>query len=105
MSCRAQDCEGTIEYSRYTSAHLTILQLAWRKGDSVQRLYQTLERADLDTPAQATTQHSWQPSGLTAEQALTYPVVSDADPLALMQLEAVIEVRSSTAPLLAKPQS
>lgn len=102
VSCPFRECDGLIEYSRYTSPHLTILKLAWREGDHVQQLTQTLSRSDVQSPAQSETRHSWQPAGVTREEALDYPVETTADALALMELETVLENKDWTVPPLSE---
>lgn len=102
VSCRLGECDGRIEYSRYTSSHLTILQLAWRSGDSIQRLYQTLERAGPSEGPTQTTTHSWQSAGAASSDVSTYELVSDAEPLQLMRLEGVLTPRDWATPLLSK---
>lgn len=104
VSCTSGECEGLIEYSRYTSPHLTILQLAWRKDGSIQRLYQTLERSEPDGGETHSTTHSWQGAGAASSDVSTYDVVSDAEPLQLMQLEGVLSPRDWSTPLLSKAQ-
>lgn len=102
VSCRSSECDGHIEYARYTSPHLTILQLAWRKDGSIQRLYQTLERAGPGEVATHTTSHSWESAGAASSDVCTYEVVSDAEHLQLMRLEEVLSPRDWAAPLLSK---
>nr|WP_298930214.1 hypothetical protein [uncultured Erythrobacter sp.] len=102
VSCRSSECDGHIEYSRYTSPHLTILQLAWRKDGSIQRVYQTLERAGPGEVATHTTSHSWESAGAASSDVTTYKVVSDGEPLQLMRLEGVVPTREWATPLLSK---
>jgi len=107
VSCVMRKCDGRIQYSRYTSPTLTILTLAWREGGAgsrdggTQRLTQTLSRADLVQPAQTETRHSWLPAGAQRDEALDCPVVTTAEPLALMELEGLLENKPWTTPLLA----
>ena len=100
VSCEPDACDGVIEYSRYTSPHLTILQLAWVKDGNVQRLYQTLERPDPSAPATSQTTHVWEPAGTARGEAEHYPVVTKAQPLALMGLEEFLTPKPATKPLL-----
>lgn len=102
ISCRFGECDGHIEYSRYTSPHLTILQLAWSKDGSIQRLYQTLERSGPGEIGTHTTTHSWESVGSADLDVSTYEVVSDAEPLQLMRLEGVLSPRDWATPLLSK---
>lgn len=100
ISCSDEECKGKVGYSRYSSPNLTILTLAWRKGDHVQRLTQTLSRADLDGSVQTETRHSWQPARTAPESALSFPVQTQADALALMELENILENKPWIARLL-----
>lgn len=104
ISCMSGECDGRIEYSRYTSPNQTILTLAWREDGHVQRITQVLSRADLESPVETETRHSWQPAGLSREDALEYPVETEAGALALMELETMLENKPWTAPLLAGEQ-
>ncbi len=102
VSCIPGHCDGVIEYSRYTSPHLTILQLAWAKNGHVQSLHQTLSRAGWNDPMVATTTHTWLPAGSPVSDVdeSTFPVRTDAMPLALMKLETLLERKSWTEQLL-----
>lgn len=102
VSCDYGECDGIAEYSRYTSTHLTILQLAWRKDDSIQRLYQTLVRASPSEAATHTTSHFWETAGAASSDVTAYEVVSDGEPLQLMQLEGIVPTRDWARPLLSK---
>ena len=88
VSCLAAQCKGAIEYSRYTSPHQTILQLAWTKDGHVQRLYQTLERSDLSGEAVSKSSHVWEVAG--------------AKPLALIAIGDTLPERPWHKPLLAR---
>lgn len=104
LSCKSNQCDGLIEYSRHTSPHLTILQIAWIKGGNFQRLYQTLQRSSLAEEAIAKTTHSWEHVSTSEDSAQIYPVLTDNEPLALMRLESVIQPKLSHLQLLAQPQ-
>jgi hypothetical protein len=100
LSCVAAQCKGAIEYSRYTSPHLTILQLAWTKDGHVQRLFQTLERSDLSDKAAFKTSHVWEVAGGDPDEAASFPVRTDAAPLALLALSDILPERPWHRPLL-----
>ncbi|MDJ0641910.1 MAG: hypothetical protein QNJ15_03755 [Erythrobacter sp.] len=100
LSCLPTECEGVIEYSRYTSRHLTILQLAWTKDGHVQRLYQTLSRPSLQETAASATSHEWEVAGACGFDIEEYPMQTDATPLALMKLERIIAPKPSNTGLL-----
>lgn len=104
VSCAQGNCDGRIEYSRYTSPHLTVLTLAWRDGKHVQWLTQTTGRDDLDEPATGETRHFWQTPGTAREDALDYPVNTNADDLSLMALETILETKPWHRPLLEEAQ-
>ncbi|MEO1730930.1 MAG: hypothetical protein AAFR64_09340 [Pseudomonadota bacterium] len=90
VSCLASECQGVIEYSRHTSPHLTVLTLTWTKGGGTQKLYQSLSRPTPDVPALAQTTHIWEVAGAQAGSAESYPVLTQAAPLALIQLDALL---------------
>ena len=98
VSCSAHQCEGVVEYSRYTRPGFTLLRLAWTKNGEIQRLTQSLEH-DGDAVG-ARTSHIWAPPDVSLEKAETFPVQSDKGDLALMKLEAFLPVRPWTQPLL-----
>ena len=100
VSCTYGDCDGRIEYSRYTSPHLTILTLAWREGEHVQWLTQSAGRGDMDEPSNSETRHYWQTPGIAREDALDYPVATNAGGLSLMVLENILEPKPWHQPLL-----
>jgi hypothetical protein len=100
LSCVAAQCKGAIEYSRYTSPHLTILQLAWTKNGHVQRLFQTLERSDLSDKAAFKTSHVWEVAGGDPDEAASFPVRTDAAPLALLALSDILTEKPWHKPLL-----
>jgi len=100
ISCLASECDRVIEYSRYTSPHLTVLQLAWTRNGSVQRLYQTLSREVVGETPRAMTTHSWETASATAGQADSYPVLTNATSMALMDLEAFLTPKPAHMPLL-----
>jgi hypothetical protein len=100
VSCAQGDCDGRIEYSRYTSHHLTILTLAWRDGEHTQLLTQTVGRGDVDEPAKGSTSHSWQTPGTEREDALEFPVNTNARELSLMALESALDAKPWHRPLL-----
>ncbi|MEL6529113.1 MAG: hypothetical protein AAFQ27_04075 [Pseudomonadota bacterium] len=102
VSCTPDACEGIIEYSRYTSSHLTILQIAWIKDGNVQRLYQSLCRPHLDGPVMTSTTHSWVAARSSLEAAQHFSVRTNAQPLALMALEKIVEAKPAHMPLLSK---
>ena len=102
VSCIPSQCNGVIEYSRYSSPNLTILQLAWTKGGHVHRLYQTLDRSNLDKPAHGSTTHSWTHTDTSTGTVYTdsFPMRTNAAPLAMMTLERWLTPKSWTEPLL-----
>lgn len=104
VSCAQGDCDGRIEYSRYTSPHLTVLTLAWRDGEHTQWLTQTAGRGDLEEPAKGETRHFWQTPGTAREDAHDYPVNTGVDGLSLMALETILEVKPWHRPLLEEAQ-
>ena len=91
VSCLSNQCDGVIEYSRYTSAHLTILRLGWFKNGSEQWLCQTFSRANIEGSPQILTTHSWRPEGALKEDIDSFPVRTHAAELSLMVLESVLE--------------
>ena len=100
VSCAQGECDGLIEYSRYTSPHLTILTLVWRDGEHTQWLTQTVGRGDMDEPAKGATSHSWQTPGTEREDTLDFPVNTNARELSLMALESILEAKPWHLPLL-----
>ncbi|MEM7666304.1 MAG: hypothetical protein AAF250_10655 [Pseudomonadota bacterium] len=102
ISCIPSQCDGTVEYSRYTSPHLTILQLAWTNGEYEQRLYQELNRSYLDSPVRSVTTHTWTHKDASTNTVYvdSYPVRTDASSLALMNLEQWLTPKSWTESLL-----
>lgn len=100
VSCTSSTCDGRIEYSRYTSPHLTILTLAWRDGEHTQWLTQTAAREDNGAAATFETQHKWQTPGSEREDALEYRVKTTGEALSLMGLEAILEAKPWHKPLL-----
>ncbi len=100
VSCNQDDCDGQIEYSRYTSPHLTVLTLAWRDGEHTQWLTQTAGRGDMGEAAKGETRHSWQTPGTAREDAADYPVNTKAGGLSLMALETILEAKPWHRPLL-----
>jgi hypothetical protein len=83
---------------------MTILELAWRDGEHIQRLTQTLDRSDGSSAPFVETAHIWQTAGTPRENALAYPVETTADPLALMDLESILENKPWGAKLLSEKQ-
>ena len=90
VSCYVKECEGIVEYSRHTSPHLTVLTLTWAKNGSTQKLYQSLSRPTLDMPVVAHTTHIWDVAGAPEGTGESFPVLTQAAPLALMQLDALL---------------
>ena len=104
VSCLAAQCKGAIEYSRYTSPHQTILQLACAKDGHVQRLYQTLERSDLSDEAVSKNSHVWEVAGGDPDAATSFPVRTDAKPLALMAIGDILPEQPWHKPLLVRDE-
>jgi hypothetical protein len=100
VSCVSEKCDGVIEYSRYTSPHQTILQLAWTKDGHVQRLYQSLDQSRPSDAAIAKTSHLWEVAGGVPDEAQSFPVRTNAAPLALMALSDILPERPWHRPLL-----
>jgi|GEM_PF-4121780 len=100
VSCAQGNCNGRIEYSRYTSPHLTVLTLAWRDGEHSQWLTQSAGRGDMQEPAKGETRHYWQTPGTRRADAPDYPVKTEAGELSLMTLENILEPKPLHRPLL-----
>lgn len=103
VSCKAGECDGAIEYSRYTSPYLTILKLGWKQDNYIQYLTQQMWRFEMGGEVHDRTDHSWQPLAPDPDHApgqeSTYPVVTSAEALALMKLEGFLETKSGNFPL------
>ncbi|MEL7188733.1 MAG: hypothetical protein AAGK17_04200 [Pseudomonadota bacterium] len=109
ISCTADDCDGRIEYSRFTSPHLTILTLGWIKDGKKQTLIQQFSRDDMDSKPEFSTSHRWYPAELSwirvqAQGHVAYPVRTSNDPLALMAVESILSARPGSHPLFGEAQ-
>lgn len=109
ISCTSGDCDGRIEYSRYTSPHQTILTLGWMADGNKQILTQQFWRDDLDAQPAFNTTHRWYPEDLSWYTAHlggyeAFPVNTSYDPLALMEVESVLEAKNGTHPLFGEAQ-
>ena len=79
VSCRAGECEGVIEYARYTRPRFTIVTLAWAKDGAIQRLTQSFD-AQGETP-KASVSHIWTSQNADLGSVESFPVRTGASDL------------------------
>ncbi|WP_298463920.1 hypothetical protein [uncultured Erythrobacter sp.] len=101
VSCLSNACEGIIEYSRYTRARFTLLQIAWYKDYQVQRVSQSVEASTQEEEVSLASSHSWSFAGTPVDDRTEYPVTNRGSDLSLMSIESYLPQQSWTSPLLA----
>ncbi|GMN03008.1 hypothetical protein [Erythrobacter sp. MTPC3] len=79
--CAANDCDGVIEFSRYTRYRFTQLTLKWRDKYAKHRLTETFDAQDFEAEPSHSLIHYWGTDG--EGEALA----TANDPLSLMQLQ------------------
>jgi len=100
VSCRASECDGVMEYSRYTRPRFTIVTLAWSKDGMVQRLIQSLD-AQGEAP-EASVRHFWAPRSAGLGSTESFPVRTGACNLALMKMGEWLPTKPWSEPLLSR---
>lgn len=109
VSCSGDDCQGRIEYARYTSPQLTILTLGWIADGKKQMVTQTFSREGMDAEPQTYATHRWYPEEqswieASADGNIAYPMTTQDGPLALMAVEDVLSVKPGSHPLFGEAQ-
>jgi hypothetical protein len=92
VSCKASECDGVIDYTRYTRPRFTEHSVSWDMSGQSHKIIETHSAEDTSKDPEVTATYVWESDAMkaTGEEPLRDPITVRTEPLAMLELSAVL---------------
>lgn len=89
-SCKASECEGVIDYTRYTRPRFTEHSVSWEAFGQSHSIIETHNAEDTTKEPVVTATYVWKSDAMeaTGEEALRDPITMRTEPLTMLELSS-----------------